>query len=626
MDTETEYDKDYSIKDTGTRGYVEDGRFKCYLVTFANDDFTEGAAPEDIDWHKYQGATFICHNASFDQYVFEEMQVQGIIPMEIDVTFICSADMCSYLQLPRNLAGAVKTVFKHDMPKDMRNWMKGKTWQDAVDAGKKDELMKYGIDDVIWTWKLYKKLYKKWPELERRVSTINREMGWEGLPIATRDLRKDLKKMEKQIWDIHQLLPWVGEVDPDTKKPYAVTGKKGLNTYLSREGLPVVKSTAKDSPECSNWIDAYGSRCSYVADFQTLGRLNKHYASLKKIYDRLDDRGRFSYALLYAGVPKSMRFKATGGFSVHGFPKEIQYGVDMRGLVRARDGYKMIVSDLNAIEPRCTAVVTEDTEAIAAYFEGKNPYQHHAMDQMGWTGESLKKEDPGLYALAKERVLSLGYGTGWVKFLERARQFGFGYVFDREYDKFDENSFLGFLERVPSQTHYIDIYDVAETFEKRCMVNAWIQVMDFRKKNPKIKGLWDSHSEAFGKASGTGSTYKIPLLSGREIKFFKPRGELQGISCTTIEGGKQRFREYGASLYQASIQATARDVFAFHLDTLHKEGVKVIMHVHDEVVVEVKETEAEDTAKLITQVMTTTPPWAKIPLASECVISDRYFK
>ena len=48
FDTETDYSTEYSIDKQGSRGYVKDSRFKCYLCTFANDDFTEAAAPEDI--------------------------------------------------------------------------------------------------------------------------------------------------------------------------------------------------------------------------------------------------------------------------------------------------------------------------------------------------------------------------------------------------------------------------------------------------------------------------------------------------------------------------------------------------------------------------------------------------
>ena len=626
FDTEIEYDSEYSLKHMSTRQVVEHEKFVCYLCTFANDDFTEAGAPEDIDWLKYDGATFICHNASFDQYVFEQLQEDEIIP-KIEVNFICSADMVSYFQLPRYLAGAVQVVLGHDMPKDMRDWMKGKSWDDAVEAGKAKELLKYGIDDAIWTWKLYKKLYKDWPEDERALSKINREMCWEGLPIDVKGLRSALKSLEKKMWEIQKKLPWVDAVDPDTKKTYAVTGKKGLNTYLKKEGLPPIKSTAKDSDECDEWISNYGARCSYVADFQSLVRINKHYASLKKMYERVDSRFRFSYGLLQYGVPSTQRWRGTGGWSVHnGFPREAQYGVDIRAMLRAPKGHSLIVCDLSQIEPRCSSFITEDYEALEAFEKGMSPYEYHAAATMNWEGKSLKKEDPNMYALAKERVLSLGYGVGWSRFMQSARNYGFGSVLEQKFDKFDENSFLQFLEKVPNQQHFIDIYDVATENDKRCMVNAWIQVMDFRKKSPKIKALWDFHSRGFSEAASEGLDYKIELPSGRMMKFFRPRAELQGISCTHVRGDKFRTREYGASLYQKSIQATARDVFAFHLKKLHDEGVKVIMHVHDEVVVEVKNSKVDETKELVQQVMTTPPPWARIPLQAEAVVSETYFK
>ena len=40
---------------------------------------------------------------------------------------------------------------------------------------------------------------------------------------------------------------------------------------------------------------------------------------------------------------------------------------------------------------------------------------------MGWTGGKLKEEDPGLYALAKARVLGLGFGCGKVRFRDLAK-------------------------------------------------------------------------------------------------------------------------------------------------------------------------------------------------------------
>ena len=626
LDTEIDYDDKVSLKHLSTRQVVEHPRFNCYMVSLANDDFSRACHPKDVNWEDFEGATFICHNASFDQYVFEQLQKEGIIP-PINVEFICSADMVTYFQLPRPLAWVTKVLFKHDMPKDMRDWMKGKSWEDAVNEGKAEALLKYAEDDAIWTWRLYKKLYKKWPESERILSKINREMCWEGLPIDQRSLRKALKHMEKQIWEIQQRLPWYEVVDPDTKKPYALTGKKGLNTYLQKEGFPTITSTAKTSNECNEWIEKHGARCSYVADFQTMGRIQKHYAALKKLYERTDDRSRFSYSLIQYGVPSTQRWKGAGGWSVHnGFPRAVQYGVDLRSMVRAPKGHKLIVSDLGQIEPRCSAFITNDKDALESFKKGVHPYQYHAETTMNWTGGSLKKEDPNQYALAKERVLALGYGVGWARLLKSARDNGFGEMMNLEVDKSDENAFLNFLEKVPSQSHFIDQYDIAPKSEKRAMVNAWIQVMDFRRKSPLIKQLWDHHAAEFQKCAGSAKTYEIKLPSGRVMKFFRPRGELDGISCTHTQGNKMRVREYGASLYQKSIQATARDVFAYHLGLLHKEGIKVIMHVHDEIVAEVEDKKVDESLEIIRQVMTTTPPWADIPLECDAVVTDTYLK
>ena len=147
-------------------------------------------------------------------------------------------DMVAYFQIQRSLANAVKILFDYDMPKDMRDWMKNKSWEDAVAEGKSKELLKYGIDDAIWTWKLYKKLYDLWPEHERRLSYMTREMGWEGLPMDTENLNKAVTELEKRAWELRNKLPWVGEIDPDTRKEYKDQSKKGLAVFPRRKANP----------------------------------------------------------------------------------------------------------------------------------------------------------------------------------------------------------------------------------------------------------------------------------------------------------------------------------------------------------------------------------------------------
>jgi len=625
FDTETDYSTEYSIDKQGSRGYVKDPRFKCYLCTFANDDFTEAEAPEDIDWLKYEGATFIAHNAAFDQRVFEEMQERKIIP-PITVTFICSMDMCGYFQLPQSLAGAVFSLFKVELAKGMRDWMKNKSWQDAVDQGKAKELIKYGVDDAIWCWKVYKKLYKDWPAEEKVLSQMTREMTWHGMPIDVEGIKAAIAKMEKSSWEIKQKLPWVGEVDPDTKKEYAVQSKKGLAKYLRKIGLSPPTSVAQASVECLDWIERFGDQCSYVSDFQKVTSAVKHLKFIRTMGERTED-GRMTYGMRFYGT-NTLRWSGRGfGWNCQGIPKGLHYGIDIRSLIKAPEGHKLIIADLAAIEPRCTGLVIEDDEFLDKIRNGLSPYQAHAELTMGWSCGDLKTEDPELYALAKQRTLSLGYGSGWKSFMTKVKENGLTRVLNHPYDKADENAFLTYLDNVPNQSHFVEVYDKSDKTDRRCMVNAWIQVMDFRKKHPRIKGLWDSHGKAFKLCAQTGEDYTIELLSGRTMKFFRPRVELDGTSCTYLKGGRRRFREYGSSLFQKSIQCTARDIFANCLYNLHISGLKVVLHVHDEVVVEVKEDDLDESMKLIKECMTTPPDWAKrLPLESSMEVTERYKK
>ena len=84
---------------------------------------------------------------------------------------------------------------------------------------------------------------------------------------------------------------------------------------------------------------------------------------------------------------------------------------------------------------------------------------------------------------------------------------------------------------------------------------------------------------------------------------------------------------YGANLFQNSVQALARDCFGFILKNLNDAAFDVVLHVHDEVVVEVEEEKAEEIKNEIQQIMMTGPKWMKnVPLSSEAIIAKEYTK
>jgi len=72
-------------------------------------------------------------------------------------------------------------------------------------------------------------------------------------------------------------------------------------------------------------------------------------------------------------------------------------------------------------------------------------------------------------------------------------------------------------------------------------------------------------------------------------------------------------------------QAIANDLLRHSLSRLEEEGLDVVLHVHDEIVLETADPEAAGAALL--RVMTTAPAWAQgLPLNAEVEIMTRYGK
>jgi DNA polymerase len=216
-------------------------------------------------------------------------------------------------------------------------------------------------------------------------------------------------------------------------------------------------------------------------------------------------------------------------------------------------------------------------------------YEAHARETMGWSGGSLKKEDPKLYALAKARVLGLGYGCSAGRFAKVAKN-------------------LAGLELSPEECRQT--------------------VKDFRKRNPRITGLWRRFDQAIAEAARTDKHFEMELPSGRTVHYcdvgYDPAGRKYS-ACT--ERGGEREGIYGAKLVENLVQGTAREVFADILLRLRDAGIEIVFHVHDEVICHAPEARAEEVRSEIERIMNTPPAWMKaLPLAVESAISGRYTK
>ena len=91
-----------------------------------------------------------------------------------------------------------------------------------------------------------------------------------------------------------------------------------------------------------------------------------------------------------------------------------------------------------------------------------------------------------------------------------------------------------------------------------------------------------------------------------------------------------RVSTYGGSLMENVVQALCRDLLVDAMLALHEAGAQIVLHVHDEIVIEVGSpflAGAEGARAAMEKIMRTAPAWAKgFPLWAECKIMRRYGK
>lgn len=173
-------------------------------------------------------------------------------------------------------------------------------------------------------------------------------------------------------------------------------------------------------------------------------------------------------------------------------------------------------------------------------------------------------------------------------------------------------------------------------------------VANWRKASPNICRFWRDTEAAAKVAIKEHRTVKlknglsfsyinrilfIKLLSGRKLAYFDakiedtPKGEsitYAGVEQSTKRWG--RLETWGGKLVENIVQATARDCLAVTMLRVSEKGYKVVMHVHDEIIVDVP-VDDTDAMNNILQVMSENILWAPgLPLKGDGYETNFYKK
>ena len=255
-------------------------------------------------------------------------------------------------------------------------------------------------------------------------------------------------------------------------------------------------------------------------------------------------------------------------------------------------GKLFIVSDFAAIETRVLAWLAGEKWRIEAFKNGEDIYCASASKMFGVV---VKKNGENGHLRQKGKIseLALGY-----------------------------NGSVGALKAMGA----IDMG--IEEDELQGLVDSW------RESNSEIVSLWwdiDRIVKDVVKAK-TKIKYKnlvfsyekgilfIKLPSGRRLSYIKPKIGINrfGGESITYEGLSsskkwERIESYGGKFVENIVQAIARDILAEAMIRLDKEGFEIVMHVHDEVVIESE----EKYLKKVKEIMKQRPSWA-LDLILDC--------
>ena len=571
LDFETYYATGYSVQDLGYSAYVADPRFDALLVAVSDGATTFACPPNRFPWEALNGKVLIAHNAAFDQAVFRRLQELGVIPPDVTpVGWRDTAALCAYIGAPRALDEAAAVLLGITLDKSVRARMKG-----GPDLF--DRLDEYGALDAKATALIWQKFGPYWPEHERQLSALTIAMGNRGIHLDRDKAQASFHELEAQAESARIPLPW--------HPAQPATSAKALAAECAKHSVPAPVTTSAKEEAFDDWLERYGTTepARYVRLIQEIRSLNRAAKVLESMLSRVRADGRIDAHTIYFGASTGRWSGGGNGLNLQNLNRNDAGNADLRGCLVAAPGKKLVIVDLSQIEPRCLAHVAGDRAWLDLVRTGANPYEAHAMTAHGWRGRKLKTENPRLYALCKAERLGLGYGCGSDKFVTVAR-------------------ILGGLE-------------VSLEESKRI-------VSEFRRCNPAIIWLWRQLEKAFRNRHG--QDYRLPLPSKRKLRYFAVDAE--DMTAAVVRGGP-RLNIYGGRLCENMIQAMARDVFAEGLLRVDAGGLNPLLTIHDEVVCEVDDAQAENALPEIIRLMTVPPAWAPdLPLAAEGCIAEFYRK
>lgn len=290
----------------------------------------------------------------------------------------------------------------------------------------------------------------------------------------------------------------------------------------------------------------------------------------------------------------------------------------------ATPGNVLIDADFSAIEARVISWLAGQEWRLEVFRTHGKIYEASASQVFHVPIEKIKKGNPE-YALrqrGKVAELALGYQGG----VSAMRRMDTGH----NLDDLSDDEVKGIVDRWRETNSMIrDLWNIVDSAAVTVITNGGAQTI--RSKTTDAVITLACELDVI-----TGTRYMTILLpSGRKLYYPSPEIGVNrwGNPSVSYMGQNQttkrweRVETYGGKLVENIVQAIARDCLAIAIENLESQGLHVVFHIHDEVVIDTPAWADEDTMlDTVTKIMTKPIPWAQaLPLNADGWV-DKFFK
>ena len=408
----------------------------------------------------------------------------------------------------------------------------------------------YASEDADISLKLYEhieplvqkeaKLAKLYSEIEGPLIYTLGDIERNGVLINSEKLSQQSKELEAKILKLES------KVQKNAGEDFNLGSPKQLQEILYEKlGLPVIKKTPKGQPSTSEAVLQELSMdfpiVHDILSYRAISKLKSTYTDkLPKMINSNTGRVHTSY---HQAVTATGRLSSSDP-NLQNIPIRSEEGRRIREAFIAPEGYKILAADYSQIELRIMAHLSKDQGLMDAFAKGQDIHQATAAEIF-----SINIDDvtPNQRRSAKAINFGLIYGMS-----------AFGLSKQLQITRAEAQNYIEqYFERYPGVKNY----------------------MDETKSSAKQNGY-------------------VETVLGRRLYL------------ADIESSNYQRRQYAErSAINAPMQGTAADLIKMAMTDLHSKirneslDAKIIMQVHDELVIEVNENQLDELSDLTVNIM-----------------------